>query len=166
LCVEPERRLDACFLQAGLSAEGALPLYLSRRKLPPVKSGTIEPLLELRSDLFLLGRMDNRKSPFFAGLLSELRTTSPGQMDCREGKGGVLVTRPGTEGPTTLTFEAAWRIEAFPGKNVKSLSAQQTLGSLTVHLAPAQPGEVDFLLKPPAWASALPPTPAIPRYSE
>ncbi|MFW5697402.1 MAG: hypothetical protein ACOCX1_02445, partial [Fimbriimonadaceae bacterium] len=68
-----DRRLEAAWLQAGLSARSALPTYLERREFEVEAETMVVPLFELRYHLFGLTPSLPQTSSFVNTLLSPLR---------------------------------------------------------------------------------------------
>ena len=158
----PERRLDGAMLQAGLAAERALALYQRKRGFTVDRPDLIEPFYNLRAALY-----QGSPNQFVDSLMSEVRIVSDEAVTAEQTEDGVLVTwTPTTTGPGRLTFEIGRPVTAEPKDNLRSLVANQALGTLTVDYDPLAPGSCSLLLKSPGWTVPLPHWAAPPAYSE
>ncbi len=162
LCTEPERRLEAAMMQAGLAAERALAIYRERRGFGNGRKDLIEPLFNVRSGLYLT--MQNR---FVDSLMSEVRIVSDHSVTAETTPEGVIL-RFNVDTPALgmLAFEIGRPVTASAVSNLKSLIGKQALGRLTIDYEPSGPGECVVLLKSPGWSYPLPALVAPPRYSE
>ena len=162
LCQEPERRLDAAMLQAGLSAERALALYRQRRGFPEQRTELIEPLYTVRMGLYMTG-----PSLFVDSLLSEIRLLTDEQATAQSTPDGLrLAWSSASTGPGVMKFFIGRPVTAVAVANLESLKVEQSLGTLTLRYDPQGDGECVVLLMSPGWTYPLPNFVPPPRYTE
>lgn len=167
LCPEPERRLDAGMLQAGLVAERGYRVWLQRTGQKPPDQPLLETLEALRNALFAMEGTSKKEDAFLQSLQSEIRVYGPSSFVARKLEDRVtLHWKVGEMGSKTLVIASAYPLEVRAGRNVVLQSAEEALGFTVVRYSPAELGSCELTLKPPPWAQALPSATEIPRYSE
>jgi hypothetical protein len=166
LCPEPERRLDAAMLQAGIAAQRGLEIWRRRNNLPVRQESWIEPLEDLRWEIFNL-QPERPLSGFGRLLMSDLRLygEESGTLIEREGK-LYLQWEAMNVAPVTLTLASGFPIQAQAGQNLTGLDVAQALGFVQLRATPTQAGICEIELTMPEWVAALPRWLPAPRYSE
>lgn len=162
---DPERRLEAAWLQAGLSARSALPTYRERREFEGESETIVPPLFELRYHLFGLTPRLPKTGSFVDTLLSPLRVVGERPMTAQVTEEGVVlqwVHRAGE--PEEFSLLTPFPVQVQPLNNLTNLQGRETLGTLVVRYQVRQPGLCRALLKVPDWADPLPPLAPMPTY--
>lgn len=165
LCPEPERRLAAAMLNAGIAYARALPLYRQKRGFPPADLPVVEPLRELREILF--ASTNSAVPTFGTSLLGEIRVLShQGVQADISTEGWKLSFTPNGVEPATLTLASAFPLSVSSVENVESYEVKDLVGVYQFNIRPKQAGKVTIELKKPSWNPTLPTLVMPPTYSE
>lgn len=168
ICPEPGRRLDAAMFEAGLAAERGLPIW-RRRVLgaPDARKPLIEPLDELRSDLFFHSGALTVMTDYVRLLQSDIRVFGEAGVKTEREGGALVLTWTAEAGQkVALTLASAYPLVVSPGANLKDLRSDEALGFTTVRGLVEADGKCTVRLNPPTWAPGLPAMPEMPRYTE
>ncbi len=168
LAPEPERRLEAAMLQAGLSAERGLALWAMRRGLAPSLPPMLEAALPVRRALFSLGLAEVHETPFLRAILSDLRAFGDTPLTLAPGSGAPTLSWPALgPRPAAFTLLSAYPLgELTPLENLVKVEPRRSLGYTEVRYVADVAGQCRATLKLPPWARPLPPTAEPPRYGE
>jgi hypothetical protein len=164
---EPERRLHAAMLQAGLSAERGLQTWLTTLGGHERPTPLLEPIYELRQGLFGLDARPTGEAPFVASLLSELRLFGDATGWVRSTGQGLLfewVAQPGRT--QEITVGAPFEAQFQRSWNVASLSSRAAFGTTELRVQVAGGGVAAARLTLPEWARPVPEATPVPRYEE
>jgi hypothetical protein len=159
LCPEPERRLEAAMMQAGLAGQRGLGIYFERLVGSTLEPPYLEPVWDVRNTLFFMVHSPRRASPFAASLMGRLRVFGDTPVRC-------VARDSGTDAELTWTdADVVTLASGFPIQVTgDSISTQHTLG-YTIVRAGDPLKRLSTLVLPP-WVSALPKFVAPPRYDE
>lgn len=166
VCPEPDRRLEAAMLQAGLAAQRGLGIWQARRGILPSEPTWLEVLEPLRRTLFLGDAREELADPFARSLLSDVRIFGDVPVTAG-GRNGVLelVWQPEGGRAQTLTFATGGPVQP-EGGNLAELRFRQALGFVEVRgLAPAE-GPATLRLRFGPELRALPAAVPVPAYGE
>jgi hypothetical protein len=165
LCPEPERRLQAAMLEAGLAAERGIGILRARKAGKP-EPKMLEPLDGLRRYAFLRDVRFADEDPYAKSLLSEVRVFGDASVSA-EMEGEALVAKWQTTDTEAhqIVFASAYPID-FELGNMKSLDVERALGLTQVRYVAHAPGPCYCNLRIPEFAKRLPAAAPVPRYSE
>ena len=167
LCPEPERRMDAGMLEAGISAEEGLRIWRSRNGFPTGSKAAAAPFEGLRHALFSYAARTDMDDNFVKALRSEIRVYGEHSVRADVKDGAIALTwRAESTKPTTLILASAYPLAAEPAGNLASATAEDALGFTVLHCTPKERGVCEVRLKPPDWAAPLPKYAEPPRYLE
>lgn len=163
---EPERRLDAAMLQAGLAAERGLAIWKQRALGTPPPGKLIETFDGVREDIF--GKEDyRRKTGYGRVILSEIRAFGDVGVSLVEvDKKRLLRWTAEDSRPMTITLAAAFPFDVEPGKNVADSQISQGLGFTIIRVRPKNAGVCEAELSMPDWIERIPAWIPAPRYEE
>ena len=166
LADEPERRLSAGMLQAGLAAERGIELWRKRYDPNRPTPSFIEPLFGLRQAIFSLGGDPDPDLPFALGLFSPIRCLSDGPIECTKADRYALEWHIDEVKPGTLLFANAMPLEFFGRDNLPTCASTSVFGLSEIRYIPREIGRciAELVLAP--WANDLPTTVPIPAYAE
>lgn len=167
LCPEPERRLDAAMLQAGIAAERGLFIWRSHRfenvKVPTL----IEPIYGLRQAIFGLIGPEDRDVEFMQQVLSPIRVYGDAALTAEKDAARLKLSWPVLEAkPSQLSLAAGFPVDILKGANLAHFKVDQAFGLTDVHYIPEFTGDCSIYLTVPTWVKKLPTAIAIPPYSE
>ncbi|MBX3119976.1 MAG: hypothetical protein KF784_13000 [Fimbriimonadaceae bacterium] len=168
ICPEPERRLQAGLLQAGLASQRGLQVWRRRQSLDDGDPAQLlEVALGLRNSIFSGTAREPREDGFLKVLQSEIRIYGDIGL-VTELKNRELVAKwDSPDGqPTTLVFASAYPIEINDGTNTSISRSEEALGFTVVRCAPVKAGPCELIITTPSWAKSLPANVAPPRYTE
>jgi hypothetical protein len=156
LCPEPERRLEAAMLQAGLAAQRGLNVLRRRAGESESEPELAEPMLALRRSLFFLEPRGGPDDPFVRSLLSDIRLF--GEVAAvLERRGEETVMSWESDGSAgVVTFASGYPVTVAAGRNLAALSTSTAFGFTQVRYRPAAAGRCELLLELPDWAPPLP----------
>lgn len=167
ICPEPERRLTAGMLQAGLSAERGLQIW-RRRQSGAAEAPLRETMFGLRQGIFRLqGNAPDPSASFVDSMVSPLRVYGnlPIRLDEQE-KALTLEWMALEPKPGVLNFASSFDLVLTPVANLPRFVAHGQLGSTEVLYTPETTGLCDVKLTLPAWMRPLPKASPTPRFSE
>lgn len=168
LCPEPERRLQAAMLEAGLAAERGLNIYRRRVKLADSEPPLIEPMEGMRQVLFAVDtKVAGTECAFARAMLSEVRVfgDTPLYLD-RDGTSLEIAWDTPQPVSASFTLASAYPLGLQPGKNLAGLDVRDALGFTRVQYKSQAAGTCAALLNAPDYAKALPIGTDVPQYSE
>lgn len=156
LCPEPERRLEAALLHAGLAAERGKAIREARAKGEGDPSFP-EPYFEVRRHLFGAARSPAEESPFVRLLLSEIRVYGDTAFEAAAVSERRVAIRWKAEGSsqTTIVLASGYPLKAENG-NLAGFQVEQGLGFTRITVRPKEPGPCEFFLDLPDFATPLP----------
>ncbi|MGV3614333.1 MAG: hypothetical protein ACO1SV_03265 [Fimbriimonas sp.] len=167
LCPEPNRRVAAGMLQAGLAAERGLNIWRRRAAQIPSEPPLLEPLLELRAGLFRLTTPKAVADPFVETILSPLRVFSDEAATLTDREGKLIMSWPVVEAKAgTLALASTAPIEPAAVANLPRFIFERVLGLTEVRYTPEAAGACEASLGQPTWAPRPPKLNLAPRYSE
>ncbi len=156
LCPEPERRLEAAILQAGLAAERGAAIRRARatQTEAPV---FLEPMDALRQSLFGSVIPPAAEDPFLKVLLSEIRAYGDAALELASTEERVYVAAWEAKDTlaATLTLAAGYPIQV-ENLNLDKFEVAQGLGFTKMTVRPKAPGRCEIRIRIPAWAKLLP----------
>jgi hypothetical protein len=167
LCPEPERRLDGALFQAGVASERGLQIWRRRREEIAKEPLLIEPMSALRSTLFGCDAPGVKADAFVQSLLSEIRLYGDiaAQLSSDNKEIRLSWQAPDTR-PMILTLASAYPLEIKPLSAFDSFSCKDALGFTVIRCMVKDRTRCEVAIKVPTWASALPNSASVPRYSE
>ena len=169
LCPEPNRRVAAGMLQAGLAAERGLIVWRRRRGLlstqtPPT---LLEPFAELRRGIFRLQSPNVKPDPFVDGLLSPLRVFTEEAVRMEDREGTLLLTWPVLEPKAgILALSSTSSLDLQPFTNLPRFVVERVSGLTEARYTPETAGTCEVKLSQPVWATRPVRLAPAPRYSE
>ena len=167
LCPEPERRLDAAMLQAGLSAERGLYLWRNHRDETLKVPQLLEPEYGLRQALFSLIGPEEKDLAFMQQVLSPIRVYGDVSLTAIEDAGRLKLTWQVLEAkPSMMSLAAGFPIELTQGGNFTHFKVGEAFGLTELHYIPEFSGDCWAFLSRPTWVKKLPPAIPAPPYSE
>lgn len=167
VCPEPERRVQAGMLQAGLAAQRGLQVWRRRQGEEVEPIPLLEAAFGLRNSLFSTTHRDPREDDFLRMLQSEVRVYGDVGLSTELRNSEIVARWESPDGlPTTIVFASAYPIEINDGTNASITRSEEALGFTVVRCSPVKPGPCELIIVPPSWAKALPKTVVPPRYSE
>ena len=167
LCPEPERRLDAAMMQAGMSAERGVARWKSGENSQFASSKLTEPMLPLRKSLFSLegGRLPT--SDFADILYSPLRAYGGISVLVAQLGDHLELSWPALEPKSGLvTLASSYEITLSAVSNLARLNVKRAFGFVELNYVPETAGYCRARLDIPSWAPPLPKSAVPPRYSE
>jgi hypothetical protein len=165
LCPEPERRLDAGMLEAGLSAREGLRVWRTRTGMDPGPKPSGAPYEGFRHALFGYSSKPEADEAYLKFLLSEIRVYGDHAIDAdTRDKQIVLGWEADSNRPTTIILASAYPIETFPGTNLAVANAEDALGFTVLRCTPHTKGRCEIKVRVPDWAAPLPKYVDPPRY--
>ncbi|MDR3689927.1 MAG: hypothetical protein P4L46_11150 [Fimbriimonas sp.] len=167
LCPEPERRLAAAMLQAGLSGLRGLGVWRRRQGLIEEEPKLLEPLFGVRKGIFGLFGPTEEGEPFAVSLLSPLRvfTEAPVAL-VKRGNDYFLQWSVVDAKPSVITLASAYPIDAVAHLNLTKLRLEGALGFTEIHFTPETAGICEAKLILPDFAARPVEMAALPSYSE
>ncbi|HEY0865793.1 MAG TPA: hypothetical protein VGE01_00345 [Fimbriimonas sp.] len=167
LCSEPERRLFAAMLEAGLAAERGLQTWNRRRGLIAEEAPLPEPMPSMRSALFTANEVKDDEGRFALGLLSPLRVYGWTPLNAATGDTAYRLSWPAGEvKPDVLTLAAGFPITLEPFGNIAASSVASSFGFTELRYTPKGAGICEADLTLPGFAEKLPAGVAVPAYRE
>ncbi len=166
LCPEPERRLSAVLLEAGIASDSVLKLYSARRKFPLPRGSSVNPLASVRRGIF---REDPQpaSSSFVESLTGEFRLLSSVPVAVEKTTDGYLLKwEQATKSQSTFSLSCGFPLEIEAGENLDRVVPTGQLGLLGLKFEAKAPGACSVLVKFPSWAPPIPKAVVSPRYSE
>lgn len=168
LCPEPERRLQAAMLQAGLASERGLNIY--RRRVGELNSEPLllEPLEGVRQVLFALeGKLGGVEQDFAKAMLGEIRVfgETPAYLVRKEDALSMIWDSHGLK-TSVFTLASAYPLTFERGGNLVDFDAKDALGFTRIEFRSQTPGLCDARLNLPAYAKPPPGGIDVPQYSE
>lgn len=167
ICPEPERRLNAGMLQAGLSAERGLQVW-QRRQGTGSEAPLRETMLGLRHALFRLqGAPPDPGAAFVDSMVSPLRVY--GNLPIRlesDAKDLTLEWMALEPKPGVVNFASSFDLVLAPIANLPRFVTHGQLGTTEVLYTPETTGLCDVKLTLPAWLRTLPKATPTPRFTE
>lgn len=160
-CPEPERRLEAAMLQAGLAAERGLAIWRARLdRTEPAK--LLEPVEDLRAAIFAgpdapLGPVER--------MLSEVRSYGGESIRLDRQEGRVIASMAAAKGPVRMAFVSSVPLKVTPTKGFASVRVVDGLGFSIVE-GQAEGGDCLVEVALPEWARPIPTANGPIRYSE
>jgi hypothetical protein len=157
ICPEPERRLDAGMLEAGLAAIEGLRVWRTRVGMPAGQKPGSAPFEGLRRSMFGYTSRPDADEAFLKSLLSEIRIYGDHSVRA-ESRDGEILLRWFAEDlkPTMIVLASAYPISSRPGTNLETVLAEEALGFTLLRCAPKERGMCEVRLKAPEWAEPLP----------
>jgi hypothetical protein len=167
LCPEPERRLDGALFQAGVAAQRGLFIWRRRRDEIDNEPLLIEPMSSLRSTLFGCDPPGAKSDPFIRSLLSEIRVYGDIATQLSSGAKELTLSWDASDTrPMSITLASAYPIEVKPVTAFASFSCKEALGFTVIRCTAKDVTRCEVTIRVPTWASSLPNSVSIPRYSE
>jgi hypothetical protein len=166
LCPEPERRLEAALLHAGLAAERGKAIREARARGEEDPS-LPEPYFEIRRHLFGGARSAAEESPFVRLLLSEIRVYGDAAFEASAaGERRVALRWTAEESSqSTIVLASGFPLKAENG-NLAGFKVEQGLGFTRITVRPKGPGPCEFFLDLPDYAPPIPAFVDPPAYDE
>ncbi len=168
LCPEPERRLQAAMLEAGLAAQRGLNIYRRRVGLIPTEPPLLEAMEGLREVLFAVqGKVTGPECEFARAMLSEIRVfgSTAVYVDRKEGAMS-MIWDPGSETASSFTLASAFPLYLERGGNLSAFTVKDALGFTRVQYKTLAPGFCNARFTLPAFAKSPPLAVDVPQYSE
>lgn len=163
---DPEKRLIAGMMQAGLSAQRGIEMW--RKRFDPARPAQklLEPCLGLRQVIFSLDGDPEADNQFGIGLFSPIRCLSAAPVDCLKSDKYSLEWNASDLKAGVMTFDAALPLGFFGRQNLPRCESASAFGLAEIRYTPAAIGRciADLLLA--SWANDLPSSAPIPTYSE
>jgi hypothetical protein len=157
LCPEPERRLDAGMLEAGLSAREGLRVWRTRAGMEPGPVPSGAPYEGFRRALFGYSSKPEADDSYLKFLLSEIRVYGEHSIEASiRDKDIILGWEADSNRPTTVILASAYPIETFPSTNLATATAEDALGFTVLRCTPHTKGRCEIKVKVPEWAAPLP----------
>ncbi len=167
LCSEPERRLDAAMLQAGLAAVRGIARFKKTQGGPENLPVFSEPMFGLRKSLFSLATPGTVSTEFADILFSPLRTYGSPSVSVASAGGKFELRWPALEPKSgILTLAAGYAVQLTPLTNLTRLQVNRAYGFVELIYVPETAGGCRAQLTLPDWAPPLPKAVEPPRYSE
>jgi hypothetical protein len=167
LCPEPERRLDAAMLEAGLAAERGLLIWRSHRDASLKVPALLEAEYGLRQALFSLTGPKDKDDMFIQQVLSPIRVYGDVALSATQASGKLKLSWPVVESkPSHLSLASGFPVDLLRGGNFSRFKVGQTLGLTELHYIPEFSGDCWAFLTGPPWVKPLPPSLPVPPYSE
>ena len=165
LCPEPDRRFQGAMLAAGLAAERGRDLWQKRLGLAQPDPPLLNVMPDLMATMFDFN--DQKAKAQGEALLSQVRVFGDRPITASQDSDGVHLDFDSLDAkPLEFMLAAAYPIECSRGNNVSALDVTQNLGYTHLKITPADVGHCQVIVKLPAWAHALPPTPPPIHYQE
>jgi hypothetical protein len=159
LCAEPERRLAAAMMQAGLAGERGLGIYFARIATPSEEPTFIEPLSAIRKTLFGMATLPQHRSAFALALTGTVRIFGDTAVTCTAVSGSER---------TELSWSDSDSITLASGSPLivdgSGIVSRHILGYTTIRSSDA--GRRSAILALPSWMPRLPNFVAPPVYDE
>lgn len=168
LCPEPERRLQAAMMQAGLASERGLNIYARRMGYIKAEPPLLEPMEGLRQVLFALdSKVTGNECLFARAMLSDFRVfgATPIFVDRKNDDLSMVWDSSGLKA-AAFTLASAFPISLSPGPNVERLTVKDSLGFTRVQYSAKTPGVCAAKLTLPTYAKPPPIVDDVPVYSE
>lgn len=165
LCPEPERRLDAAMLEAGLAADRGLMIWKKLHENEPMQK-CVEPLLGIRQGLFDLAGPNESGRDFVASVLSPVRIYGEASFWARRFADRYILSWSDPNHRLVqfnLAAQTSIRLEA--GQNLQEFVNNQFLGMNSIKCKAIGPGTCRASM----WSTpelVIPSVGATPRYSE
>lgn len=163
-----ERRFWGAMAQAGHAALQAQAAYRSKRSFPALDVDSIPaPYVAIRASLYSVGDGKSIRMPFVESLLSPVRVLGSYRVASEFGEKGYLLSWEHEAGvPKSVNLLSGFAIEVEAKENLKGIKPMGGLGVTQLVFEPEAAGKCQVLLRLPSWASKLPQTIPVPRYSE
>ena len=167
LCPEPERRLAAAMLQAGLSGYRGLQVWRRRMEFIDKEPRMIEPLYGVRKGIFGLEGPTEPGEDFVSALLSPIRIFSDQPLTLvKKDKSYVLQWSAIDAKPAVITLATAYPIEVKPISNISKFKVESALGFTELHFSPEVAGPCEARIVIPSFGVPPPLAAKTPGYSE
>lgn len=168
LCPEPERRLQAGMLQAGLASERGLNIYRRRTGQISSEPQMLEPMEGLRQVLFALdSKITGTECLFGRAMLSELRVfgSTSVYLD-RKDTALSLIWDPSSDTTSAFTLASAYPLTLEKEANLAGFTVKDALGFTRIQYKTASNGVCRAHFSLPAFAKPPPVAVDVPLYSE
>jgi len=178
MCPEPERRLNAGMLQAGLSAERGYELWRAHHESTASATKFLEPMGGIRRGIFRLQPFVTKREvaaaqpvdpemAFVDTMTSPIRLFGDLALQLVTRDKMLVLQWPTVEAkPSVVSFVSGFEIKLDPLTNIPRFRADQTLGATEVTFTPETAGICEIRLTLPTWVKGLPATVKAPAYSE
>ncbi len=158
LCSEPERRLGAAMVQAGLAAERGLGVFLSRQAGKLDEPKLLEPIAAVRNTIFDMNFIPRRRDPFVISILGDIRVFGDASVTCSRDLVSGYTVNWDSAPSVTLASGFPMTVAGFGVKGSHVLGFTEVLATV--------PGTHLATISPPAWVRPLPAFVAPPTYDE
>ena len=168
LCPEPERRLQAGMLQAGLASERGLNIYRRRTGQISAEPQLVEPMEGLREVLFAIdSKVTGPECQFGKAMLSEIRVfgSTSVYLD-RKDSAMSLIWDPSSDTTSAFTLASAYPFGLEKEANLAAFTVKDALGFTRVQYKTESSGLCRARFTLPSFAKPPPLAVDVPLYSE